>query len=81
MTTVTEHLNNLVEGLASDVRDEVAEIETSTPTTRNHYGRYMAILCMFKEVRTQKLLVLALIRAGANEQGVIDAARVLGLSD
>ncbi len=73
MSKIDEIVSNLVEQLAP----AVAAIEDSVPTTRGHYGSYMAIFSQFADdVGQGKILALALIKAGGNEQGVRDALKV-----
>ena len=68
-------MNELVASLADDMRDIVTEIEGGMQTTQNHYGRYLHILLMPKEVTIRKVTALALLAAGANAEGVAAAAR------
>lgn len=66
--------------LADSIKDEVAEIEASRPMTQSHYGRYMSILSQFVEKRPQTTVQqwgLVLMLAGANEQGVRSAVKLL----
>ena len=75
----TEKVDAIVKDLAEDFRDLVANIESDKyPTTRNHYGRYMSIFSQTAhgDKNTGQWIALALIEAGANEQGVRDALRV-----
>ena len=69
----------LIDGLADDLRDSVKEIEKSIPSTQNHYGRYMALLGQLSgnNRRTASILAAAMIRAGANSQGVRDAMQFI----
>ena len=70
-------LEATVANMADTLRDAVTAIEESTPTTRGHYARYMAIFSQFADdVGQANILALALIKAGGNEQGVRDALRV-----
>jgi len=64
----------LISDLANDLRETVTEIETSVPTTRGHYGRYGSLLSRFSNGNRQNaaVLLLAIIEAGANEQGARD---------
>ena len=78
MTDKPEHgLDGIIAKLATDLEPAVQLIEESTPTTRGHYGSYMAIFSQFADDAGQgRILALALIKAGGNEQGVNDALRV-----
>lgn len=70
-------LETLIAGLVSDFAPVVKEIESSMATTKNHYGRYMAILSMANGNKQHaQIFAIALVRAGANGQGVQDALRV-----
>ncbi len=67
----------VIDELADKLREGVAEIEASTPTTRGHYGTYMGLFSQFTDdIGQGRLLAKALIKAGANKQGVNDALRV-----
>lgn len=73
MTEATQ----VIENIANVLRPEVAVIEARIPTTRGHYGTYMAIIGKYADDPQQGLvLALALKKAGANPQGVDDAFRV-----
>ncbi len=66
----------IIDSLADTLREGVAGIEASTPITRGHYGRYMAIFSHFADdVGQAHTLAAALKKAGANAQGVDDALR------
>ncbi len=67
----------IIDNLAAELREGVAEIEASVPTTRGHYGTYMGLFSQFADdIGQARVLAAALIKAGANEQGVNDALRV-----
>jgi RNA binding exosome subunit len=73
----TPAVQKVIDSLANDLREGVAEIEASTPTTRGHYGTYMGLFSQFADDAGQgRILAKALIKAGANERGVNDALRV-----
>ncbi len=74
---MSPELSSLIDGLAEDVKPQVEQIEKSLPTTKNHYGDYMSLLSNFKDNKTLALMMLALIRAGANRQGVHDAYKII----
>ena len=72
-------LDGLAKELVVDLKPIVQSIETSIPTTKNHYGRYLSILMPLtsdsvKYYCTAKGLILA----GANRQGMDAALRYLG---
>lgn len=70
-------LDDIIDKLAEDLREGVAEIEASVPTTRGHYATYMAMFSRFADDLGQaRVLAMALKKAGANAQGVDDALRV-----
>lgn len=66
-----------VEHVAALMKPMVEEIEASPPITKNHYGAYMGLIGSFNLDKRRSLVVAeALIKAGANEQGVRDALMV-----
>ncbi len=71
-------LDQLIIDLAGDLKPEVDKIEASPMTTQNHYGNYGALLTTVSggNQNTANLIALALIKAGANEQGVKSAMAV-----
>lgn len=80
MDTLDETLNKLAE-IAKPI---VKAIEASTPTTKDHYGDYMAAISKLADMvgeNTHNVCLgigVALQRAGANKQGVQSALRILG---
>ena len=71
-------LDNLAKELVVDLQPIVNDIESSIPTTKNHYGRYLSILMPLtadsvKYYCTAKGLILA----GANRQGMNAALNYL----
>jgi hypothetical protein len=72
---LSPELEKLIAELAEDFAPMVKEIEGSLKTTQNHYGRYMALISgLAKGNRGHaKLFAHALIKAGANAQGVASA--------
>jgi len=61
-----------------DIVAIVKNIENSTPTTKNHYGRYMALLSEQKQQPARLILSSALLGAGANKAGIDSALKVIG---
>jgi hypothetical protein len=58
----------------------MAEVHALPETTQNHYGFYMTILSKYQDNRGMALVLgYALVKAGANRQGVGDALKVLGI--
>ena len=68
----------VVDNVAKALKPAVEAIEANKiPTTRNHYGDYMAIFSQLADdVGQARILAVALKQAGANAQGVDDALRV-----
>ena len=74
--TIEEKFQAIVDRLASGLAETVQAIESDTmPTTRGHYGDYMAIISRLAKgnKRSADIVALALIQAGADSQGVRDA--------
>jgi hypothetical protein len=67
----------LIKDLATDFLDTVKAIESGIKTTRNNYGRYGQILSSLSKGNRQhaEIYALAMMEAGANRQGVIDALK------
>ncbi len=77
--TNEQKLNALVTDLAKDLKPAVDAIESETiPTTQNHYGRYLNLFTTLShgDKATAAVIQLALLKAGANPQGVKAAFRV-----
>jgi hypothetical protein len=72
-------LDTLIADLAEDFRPQVLKIEASIPTTKNHYGQYMSLLSqMAKDDKNLAMVFsLALVKAGANREGIKSALRIL----
>ena len=66
----------LSEKLISE-NNEVAKVEKSMATTRNHYGNYGSMLNQLSKGSKPmaNLLALAMVKAGANAQGVADGLK------
>lgn len=69
-----DKLDKFVNETAAYLRPVVAIIEELPAVTQNHYGRYLSILLQFEDVTVRKLVVLSLLAAGANVDGVRSAA-------
>ena len=71
-------LEQLIIELAADLAPEVKRIEASAMTTQNHYGNYGSVLTTASGGNKDyaKLIALALIKAGANANGVRSALTV-----
>lgn len=76
---MNEKLNALINGLAEDCKPAVAQIEAGIKTTKDNYGPYMNLISMLSkgDAKVANLISLALIKAGANTNGVASAMRVL----
>ena len=72
-------IDKAVGEIAEDLKPEVARIEAGVKTTMNNYGTYGALLSTLGKGNTvtTQLLALALVKAGANKQGVSDGLRLL----
>lgn len=60
------------DGAITSMQDVVKDIESLPPVTKNHYGHYLRIA-------NSNINVAILMLAGANTQGVRDAARINGV--
>lgn len=68
---------DLIIQIAEDMREAVAAIEDTLPTTKNHYGAYLGMISRTKgDNFTKSMVAVALIKAGANFDGVLDAYRI-----
>lgn len=81
--TAAGKLQAIIADLATDP-DIVATVKAiesdKLPTTRNNYGRYLAALSpAAKEPNTCRIMAMAMVKAGANKQGIYDALQILGL--
>ena len=81
MTQLNSAQQKFVDEFAADpdIQKMVQDIEAKIATTRNHYGDYGAALSSISGGRkiVAQLLALAFVKAGANQQGVADALRVM----
>ena len=69
---MNEKLQQLIDGLAEDLKETVMKIEARPMTTKDHYGDYGALLSQVSGGNKNKagLIALALVKAGANRNGV-----------
>ncbi len=66
-----------IESLVDALRDPIAEVEASPPTTRGHYAFYMGLFSRFADDAGQaRVLARVLVSAGGNHQGVYDALKI-----
>ena len=78
-----KRVEEIINSLAVDpsVIAAVHDIENDIPTTKNQYGRYMAILTPLSRDGNGNgrlyVMAQALIRAGANKEGVSSAVGIL----
>lgn len=74
-----EQKEKIKEALGKEMMEElistINKIETSTPTTKDHYGAYMQILSRFG--KDKLLMANLLILLGANREGVKAAAKLV----
>lgn len=80
MTVTQTKVNEAIEQMATDpdIKTLVREIEAGIPTTKGHYGRYMAFLSNFNDVKIAALVIApAMIKAGANAYGVNWAVKLI----
>ncbi len=71
-------VDEFINGMVEDIRPEVVRIESSVETTKGHYGNYMSLLSsLSKDKNVLRLIAMALIKAGANREGVIPAVGIL----
>ena len=77
MTTL--ELDKLVNELAEDFRPQVTKIETGLKTTQNNYGAYLSLLSQMAKGDKNLAMVfsLAMIKAGANREGIKSALKIL----
>jgi hypothetical protein len=73
--TQKEKETKLILDLAEDFAPFVKDVENGIETTRNHYGRYGAMLCKLSKgsKRNATIFAYAMMQAGANGQGISDA--------
>lgn len=72
-----EQRQSLILDLVADFAPYVAKVEKSMATTRNHYGEYGAMLNKLSKGGREmaNILALAMVKAGANRQGVADGLK------
>lgn len=77
--TDKEKFDAMVADLAIDLKPMVEKIEAGLPTTRGNYGRYMGLIQQLghSDKRTEQVIALSLIAAGADRRGVSDAVHIL----
>jgi len=69
-------INTYWDLVGEDLIQAMQAINNSPLTTRNHYGKYLAILTDLKPLVGLGMAKALMIKAGANKQGVLDAARI-----
>lgn len=74
---LTDKYNEIINGVVSEVKPVVDAIEARPMTTQNHYGDYMGFLSRFDNDQSRMVMSVALLRAGGNAQGIIDAVKLL----
>lgn len=71
-----EKYQKAIDSLVPDLIEPVKGIENSPKLTQHHYGRYLNILLQFDR-KLAMLYGVALIKAGANEKGVVAAIKYI----
>jgi len=80
---MTEKQKNFVKQTLAEttnlLKDVVKDIEESIPLSRGHYAKYMSVISSASKNQPHAgmLIALALVKAGANFQGVSDAVKLL----
>lgn len=75
---MTQEQQQVIDKTAQALRETVAAIEAKPATTRHHYAEYMTLLSDLNRYKhATRFWALVLIHAGANAQGVEDAARLI----
>ena len=73
---MSTYLEKAMAAIMPEVAPLVKAIEARPETTRGHYGEYMGLLSGM-EKHIAMLTALAMIRCGANTQGVNDALHIV----
>lgn len=73
MNTTGKTQDELLQEALNLIKPIVVRIESSLPTTKDHYGDYMGILATAKNPEERKKMAMVLIIAGANKNGVLAA--------
>lgn len=70
-----QRVEECIAGLAEDMAPLVKDIEARPNTSQNHYVDYGAVIRQFggDDQVKQGLVAVALVRAGANRQGITTA--------
>jgi len=67
-------VKSLGEESVVDLENKIEKIESSIPTTQNHYGNYMSLLSKFQGENRMAMANLFVLM-GANKKGVVDALK------
>ncbi len=65
----------LGDGFVEDLKTKISEIESAIPTTKDNYGKYLAILS--GSGKNKGTIASLLVLLGANKLGVIEALKLL----
>ena len=78
-TDQLKKINSAIDDLARDpdIIKIVSDIEGRIKTTKGHYGDYMAFLTNFKDRTSLYIMSQALIKAGADQEGISGALMIL----
>lgn len=76
-----QKVTELINGLAEDFAPLVKDTEEKPETTQHHYGDYGAIISQYSKGKAgiAKIIASALIKAGANADGVNNGLHCLVL--
>ena len=75
-----EQALEIVNEIAIELQPIVKNIESTIKTTKNNYGAYMSLISKLsegKETDYANMICAALIVAGANKNGVMDARKII----
>jgi len=70
-------INTYWDLVGEDLIQVMQAINNSPLTTRNHYGRYLAILTDLKPLVGLGMAKALMIKAGGNTTGISDACRIM----
>jgi len=77
--TDLEKANAFINDLVEIYKPVVKEIEASMMMTKDHYGEYMNVIGQGNSNSIRQLTAVALVKAGANKDGVLAALRIMGV--
>ena len=78
MKTITDkYIKSLFNSISSELIELVKQAEKMPYTTQNNYGEYLKLLSMLKPQICLNNAVQLLIMAKGNEQGILDAKKII----